>query len=100
MELKINYQGDVVEAQLIGELDTPATLEIQTQVDELIAAADKQITIDCAKLSYIASAGLRQLLSIRKKSRELGGSLTLVNMSAEVYKVFEITNFNTIFDIK
>jgi len=99
MEIKIDVEGNNVVAYFIGELDTPATDEIQPKIDELIKLADKNITIDCAQMPYIASAGLRQMILIRRSCRAEGGSLTLKSLSPNVLEVFEITNLDKSFKI-
>jgi len=99
MEVKINVDGDKVLAEFIGELDTPATDEIEAQIKELISLADKDITIDCSQMPYIASAGLRQMILIRRSCKAEGGSLTLKSLSPNVREVFEITNLDKSFRI-
>ena len=99
MEVKINIQGDWILAQFIGMLDTPATEIIQPKIDEIIANASKNVKIDLAELSYIASAGIRQLLAIRKVTVEAGTEFVIENVQPAVYKVFKVTNLDRIFKL-
>jgi anti-sigma B factor antagonist len=55
------------------------------------------VVIDCEKLGYISSAGLRVLLSLNKK---ICGNLTLMNPQELVMEVLEITGFVNILKIK
>lgn len=99
MEIKIEINGNDVLASFIGELDTPATDEIEPRIQELIKLADKNITIDCSKMPYIASAGLRQMILIRRSCKAEGGTLTLKSLAPNVMEVFEITNLDKSFKI-
>jgi uncharacterized protein (TIGR02172 family) len=58
---------------------------------------DRTPEFDASELEYISSAGLRMLLSVRKKA---GVSLTVKNVTPEVYEIFEMTGFNSILNVK
>lgn len=100
MEVKINIQDDKLVAQFIGMLDTPATEIIKPQIDEIIASADKNIYINLNELTYIASAGIRQLLSIRKAVAEKGSEYVIANIQPAVFKVFKVTNLDKILKLE
>ena len=54
------------------------------------------LTVDCSALEYISSAGLRVLLRLKKTVPET----RLVNVSSEVYEIFEMTGFTEMMDIR
>ena len=54
------------------------------------------LTINCEKLDYISSAGLRVLLTAHKKMK---GSVKLSNVQELVMEVFELTGFADILEI-
>lgn len=84
--------------ELKGHLNTSMIAEVKNDIDVQLANVDaaEKIVIDCAKLDYISSSGLRVLLAIKKKHQ----NLEIVNVIPEVYNVFEMTGFVRIFDIK
>ena len=49
----------------------------------------KYIVIDADNLEYISSAGLRVILKVRKEEPKLA----IINVSSEVYEVFDMTGF-------
>ena len=67
---------------------------------ELFAALDenegREILLDAKNLKYISSAGLRVLVKLRKR---VGMELPIVNVSDDVFEVFQMTNFTDLFDI-
>lgn len=99
--MKISYenQENVIFVDLSGELDTPAIEEIQPVMDELINLCDHDFVIDCSNLSYIASAGLRQLLTLRKATRANSKKFELKNIQPTVMEVLQVSNFDRIFGL-
>ena len=56
----------------------------------------KSIVIDADKLEYISSAGLRIILKLRKKEPDLA----IINVSPEVYDIFDMTGFTDMITIE
>jgi len=100
MEFKYTVNDNIVNVVLRGDMDTPATLEIQSKVNEVLEKADKLISVDCSELSYVASSGLRQFITIYKKCAAEGGHLEFRNVNPDVLEIFKVTNFDKVFDIK
>ncbi len=89
-----------ITAALVGELDTAAALEVEKTLQPLYDSNGKDIIIDCTELEYIASSGLRILLSILKQARANGSRLVLKNVNEDIQEVFRLTGFNSIFDFE
>lgn len=87
-------------ATIEGRLDTPAAIKAQQEIAPLLENADKIITIDCKKLEYISSSGLRLFLSIRKEASAKGGKVIIENINDEIKKVFMMTGFLNLFEIR
>ena len=85
---------------LDGELNTAASAEVKNTLTPLIENGSGNIVIECKDLSYIASSGLRILLSILKSTKANGGKLTLRNVNDKVNKIFSLTGFVKIFDFE
>jgi anti-anti-sigma factor len=65
-----------------------------------MANANKRIELDCAKLEYICSLGLRGLLQLKKESAAKGGNMILTHVEGEVQKILTLTGFNRLLDIR
>ena len=96
MDLTKSLNGEQLTVTVSGRLDTTTAVEFETFLNENLSSA-KQLTIDCANLSYVSSAGLRVLVSMQKK---LGAGLKLVNVQELVMEVFEMTGFCDILTIE
>jgi anti-sigma B factor antagonist len=58
-----------------------------------------KIVVNCAGLSYIASAGLGAIMGAIEEIRTNGGDLRLTNLNETVLNIFEILGFNHLYKI-
>lgn len=100
MIFDIQEQNGAMLAVVSGRLDTPAAVKAQQEITPLLNNADKVITLDCTNLQYISSSGLRLFLTIRKESSAKGGKVIIENINDEIKKVFMMTGFFNLFEIK
>ena len=86
---------------MIGSLDTAAALETE-QILKPVTAEEtaKDIVIECQKLEYIASSGLRILLDVLKKTKAKGKRVILRNLNDDIQNVFKITGFINLFEFE
>ncbi len=100
MKIKINNEGNIIRAAMDGRLDTVSAASCEKELQPLKDNADKEIVIDCSKLEYISSSGLRLFLSLRKAVEAKGGKMAIENINDEISNVFKITGFFKLFDIR
>ena len=86
-------------ATLKGELDTAAAVEAEQVLNPLYKSDGRDIVIDCTDLEYIASSGLRILISILKGAKANGSKVIIRNMNDDIKNVFRLTGFITLFEI-
>ena len=97
MNLKANFSEDqILTLFLEGAIDSATAHQVETQImDCYHAHAAKEVVLDAGELRYISSSGLRVLLKLRK----LEQNLKLINASAEVYDILEMTGFTDLFPV-
>ena len=99
--MKITIQhGPETMLSLSGQLDTLSAVEFEKEIRKAIDSTASNIVIDGKDLTYISSAGLRLLLTLRKGMAEKGGTLKLHNIREEIMEIFRITGFSSILDIE
>ena len=96
MKIDFNKNSGILMVNLAGRLDTTTSPELESFLKENLEGAT-ELTIDCEKLEYVSSAGLRVLLSAQKKMKN---SMKLINVCEMVMEVFEITGFADILTIE
>lgn len=87
-------------ATLEGEMDTAAALEAEEVFKPIYNSEGKDVIIDCTNLEYIASSGLRILLSILKGAKANGSKVVMRGMNDDIKNVFKLTGFISIFDFE
>ena len=96
MKIKFNKNNGIMSVSIEGRLDTTTAPELECFLAENYEGTEKLI-IDCQKLVYVSSAGLRVLLTAQKKMKS---AMTLTNVCELVMEVFEMTGFDDILTIK
>jgi anti-sigma B factor antagonist len=99
MEIVKTQDGSIVTLAINGQLSAATAEEFGAAVEAAIAESDK-LTLDFQKVSYLASAGLRVLVSAQKKLTACSGVLLLINVDETIREVFEITGLDDVLDIQ
>jgi anti-sigma B factor antagonist len=85
---------------LEGELDTAAAAEVEQTLQPLYDSNGLDVVIDCTRLEYIASSGLRILISILKGAIAGGSKVRLQGLNDDIKDVFKLTGFISLFEIE
>lgn len=96
MKIDLTKNNRTLTVALDGRLDTTTAPELDKLLGENCADAE-MLVLDCEKLVYTSSAGLRVLLSAQKKMK---GAMKLVHVCELVMEVFEMTGFADILTIE
>ena len=74
---------------------------MNTAMVKIAALSDiNSLILDFEKLEYIASAGLREVVSAYKKLKSVNGDFSIIHVSSEVMDVFKLTGFDQKIDIQ
>lgn len=100
MSVKIEEIDGKYVATLEGEMDTAAAVEAEKVLKPLYNSDGKDVFFDCTGLEYIASSGLRILLSILKGAKAAGSKVVLRGVNDDIKNVFKLTGFINIFEFE
>ena len=89
MKIDFNKNDGILDVNIEGRLDTITAPELEKFLCENCAEIQSLI-LNCEKLEYVSSAGLRVLLAAQKKMKN---SMKLTNVCELVMEVFEMTGF-------
>lgn len=96
--MSINEKNDKLEIRLEGRIDSNNAPDVEQEImNALDSNAGKEPVFDAENLEYISSAGLRVLMKIRKK---LNKPVDVINVSRDVYDIFETTGFTDLLNVK
>lgn len=96
MTITSKTENNTVTLFLDGRLDSMTASQLDAAVAE-VALTENSLIVDCEKLEYISSSGLRMLIKAKKTVK---GSLKLIHVNEMVAEVLEITGFNAILTIE
>ena len=92
MEIKKIRDDSNLEVALSGRLDAITAIELDKNLREELDDVEN-LTLDLQNLSYIASAGLRILLKLKKRM-DNQGKMDVINVNREVREVMDMTGFS------
>ena len=98
MKTTIQQLDDKFLVTLEGELDTAAAAEVDKTLQPLYNTNGLDVVIDCEKLEYIASSGLRILISILKGAKAGGSRVGIKKLNEDIQNVFKLTGFINLFE--
>ena len=87
---------DVLTVTVDGRLDGANVAAFEEDLRTAIDETDRAVLIDCGKLKYINSAGLRIVLLTAKALVNQNAKFALCSMSDPVRSVFQISGFDKI----
>ncbi len=82
----------------VGRVDGLVAPDLEKRISQIIESGEVRMLLDCARMGYISSAGLRAVLASARKCQQAGGKLTLCALQPACKTVFEISGFLSILD--
>lgn len=98
MTLNKKEEDGRITIEVDGWLDVETTPQLHTYMEEL--PETKYLVFDFAKLEYISSAGVREVVAAYRRQKEADGSFSVVNVSVDVMDVFHMTGLDKKLDIR
>lgn len=100
MNITIEQLNDKFMATLDGELDTAAAVEAEKTLQPLFNSNGLDVILDCTKLEYISSSGLRLLIGVLKGAKAGGSKVVIKNLNDDIKEVFKLTGFIHLFEFE
>ncbi|MBQ0068028.1 MAG: STAS domain-containing protein [Phascolarctobacterium sp.] len=100
MNVIVTKEKERTIAEIVGRVDTTTAPEFQKLVTDIMTDKPARLILDCARLEYISSAGLRALLIIAKNAKAAGINVNLCALTDFVVDVLATSGFDSFFEIK
>ena len=89
--------GDLLTIFLKGHIDSANAGDVEKEIEVARAQSSaSDLLLDASELNYISSAGLRVILRLRKQMPDL----SVINVSPEVYEIFDMTGFTEMINVQ
>lgn len=101
MEIQIQEDKKSVVMFLEGSLDSITAPEAEKELFPLMEENNfEKITLDCSKLNYMASSGLRFIFMVLKQGKESGARVVLKDVNEFVRFVLDSTGLAPMFEFE
>jgi anti-anti-sigma factor len=92
-----DISGDFRRISISGRLDIPGTGEIETKFAALVASTGRRTVVDLTAVSFLASIGIRAIITNAKALQQRGGRMILfVGNNTAVAKTLETTGIDSL----
>ncbi len=92
--------GDVTVLDMDGNIRIGGSnIALKEAIRGLVAEGRNQIVLNLARVTYIDSSGLGELISSHVTSNHKGGQIKLLNLTQRFHELMTITKLITIFDV-
>jgi anti-sigma B factor antagonist len=98
--LTTTRQGDVSILHLGGFIAAHTARDFERGIQAEVDAGRYRLVVDCAKLTYISSAGLGVFMGFVEETRQHGGDIKICGLVPNVRQVFDLLGFASIFDVR
>ena len=100
MQLTVSSLGDhLIRITLAGRLDTPGVDRIETKFIFAIVPGANNAIVDLSAVEFMASMGIRMLVSTARSLKARRATMALYGVSPEVGQVFETVSLQKIIPI-
>jgi anti-anti-sigma factor len=99
MSIEVKSVDDAKIIVLMKRFDAYTASPVEVELTRLVAEGTKKIVCDFSQTDYLASAGLRVLITASRSLQKTGGKMVLCSLKPYVLEVFEISGLNRIFKI-
>jgi anti-sigma B factor antagonist len=82
-----------------GELDALSSPELRPTLEMLAQYPGRNITVDLSNLELIDSSGLAALISLYKRARAGGGTVSFVGVAAQPLVLFKLLGLDRAFGL-
>ena len=95
--MKAEMKDGVMIVSLTGRIEADNVNDIESQLRECVGEYAGRLYLDAEELTYISSAGLRLFLKLQHERED---QLIFINLLPEVMDIFQVTGFDTIFQLR
>ena len=99
MKIKVQVLGDTLSIEGVEELSAANANSFRDQVRGALAERSKNIDVDLSQTIFLDSCGLGALISLHKTACTRNGTVRLLNPTAPVEQILELTRLHRVFEI-
>ena len=99
IEITSRDENGATVVDIEGKMNTEASPDAEKYISALLDEGAIKILLNFEHLDFVASTGLRVILSTGKKLNKTGGKLVICNPNLTVMDVLKMSGFTTMFKV-
>lgn len=97
----VRFAGPVAIVDVIGRITLgESSKELGQRIKQAMEGGSNQVLVNMAKVTYIDSSGLGELVGAFSRIQKTGGQFKLACVKKEVSYLFQVANFDRLLDLK
>ena len=97
--MKLQIENETLKITGVHELGAGTAIPFRDQVRAAMNPSLKAVEIDLSKTSFVDSCGLGALIAILKSARNQNATVRLVNPTAAIRQILEMTRLHRLFEV-
>lgn len=93
MNITENKIGQNTLVAIEGRFDGITSIDIQKKLLSILQDEKTSLIVDFNGVTYLSSAGMRTLLLVAKRAKELDVSFCIIRLSSQIREILEMTGF-------
>lgn len=99
MEAQVEEKGDIIVVRVQGRLDAASSPQLEKRINSIIEAGHFKLILNLSGVDYLSSAGMRLMLSVSKKLKNLEGKVVACSLSEDVMDVIKMAGFHQVLEL-
>jgi anti-sigma B factor antagonist len=98
MEVTLESFNNWQVLRVCGQIDSKTVGDLRDFIDSELKQ-NQPVALELTKVPFMSSAGLRTLLTLQRKTVDMGVDLALVGVSTEIADTMKVTGFYQFFNV-
>ena len=98
MEVKLESFNNWQVIRVSGQIDSKTVGDLRDFIDSELKQ-NQPVALELTEVPFMSSAGLRTLLTLQRKTVDMGVDLALVGVSTEIADTMKVTGFYQFFKV-
>lgn len=99
MEIKARIVGKWCILDIVGHIKGSEVSQFRAAIHRSIAESRLDLVANMQDVGFIDSSGVGMLITCHQDLKSAGGQLVLMNLSDDIYDLFEMTSLDRLFQI-
>ena len=98
MEVRLESFNNWQVIKVCGQIDSKTVGDLRDFIDSELKQ-NQPVALELTEVPFMSSAGLRTLLTLQRKTVDMGVDLALVGISTEIADTMKVTGFYQFFNV-